>query len=222
MDLSSPWSDPQRFFDGLGPNLPKPSAYLNPSSVRLKAFNLSNDIFDDWVTLFQILTRHENVIRHRWGKKSREQRKRLLLKAWPNMTPMHRPDYKVLEKEGDRVQAKGQEYRGCFMWPYINLEDLVEAKSLLLFLNSRGRSLPEAFANSDLDAAHMGIISFVVERPFINQYTMSVCHFGTHISKCILLQMADPAQLGICMDGLLQKPMEKLLHGRMMMTPLMI
>ena len=58
------------------------------------------------------------------------------------------------------------------MFPYINIEDLIQANTLLYFLNSRGRNLPEAFANTDFEATHIGFICGAIDRPFINCYTM--------------------------------------------------
>ena len=174
MDSSSDsiWADPKKFFDSMGPGLPRPSAFLTPSDARQKARGFSSSIFSQWATLHTILERYESLIRRLWSKKSQEQRKKLLLRVWPDMSPMHRPDYKAMEKEGERIRTKGDEYRDAFMWPYINIEDLVKGKTMLLFLNSRGRNLPEAFANSDLDATHIGVISQAVGRPFLNCFTM--------------------------------------------------
>lgn len=42
------------------------------------------------------------------------------------------------------------------MWPHINLEDLQQRHFLLLFLNSRGRHLPETFRHADVKSAHLG------------------------------------------------------------------
>src|SRR5271155_4962236 len=42
---------------------------------------------------------HENTLRTRWIKKSREQRTKILLTAWPNMASSHRPDMHAVSRE---------------------------------------------------------------------------------------------------------------------------
>ncbi|MCJ1396236.1 hypothetical protein MMC18_009125 [Xylographa bjoerkii] len=166
------WDNPQNFFGSIGDNLPQPASFPSVSDVKRKARAYSRDIFTSWETLHAILERHETLIRRRWGKKSQDQRKKVLLAAWPMMSGSHRPDYKVIDKETAQERQQGTKYREAYLYPYINIEDLVQGRSLLIFLNSRGRHLPEAFSNADLEAAHMGIISMAISRPFLNEYTM--------------------------------------------------
>jgi hypothetical protein len=45
----------------------------------------------------------------------------------------------------------GSSFLEVALWPYINLEDLTPPKSLLIFLNSRGREHPHKFAMSELN-----------------------------------------------------------------------
>ncbi|KAK5012520.1 hypothetical protein LTR60_004338, partial [Cryomyces antarcticus] len=45
-------------------------------------------------------------------------------------------------------------------------------KSLLLFLNARGRNLPDAFYLTDYDAARFGQITTALNPAFLNEYTM--------------------------------------------------
>jgi hypothetical protein len=40
--------------------------------------------------------------------------------------------------------------------PYINQEDLVNSKSLLVFINSRARNEPSLFAHAELQNAPLG------------------------------------------------------------------
>ena len=170
-DEPSFWDNPHNFFDSVGPGFPKP-IFITIQEARKEAKAFSRDIFTSWATLNATLKRHESLIRRRWAKKSQEQRKRVLLNAWPNMPPVHRPDYKVLEREHRPKGQSGTQNRDAYLFPYINIEDLVQGKSLLHFLHSRGRNFPEAFANTDLDAAHLGIVSMAIDRAFLNNYTM--------------------------------------------------
>ncbi|MCJ1405640.1 hypothetical protein MMC11_008869 [Xylographa trunciseda] len=166
------WDNPQNFFDSIPGNLPQPSSFPSASDVKREARACSRHIFASWETLHAILERHEALIRRRWVKKSQEQRKKVLLSAWPGMSPGHRPDYKVIDRETVQERQKGTRYREAYLWPYINVEDLIQGKSMLIFLNSRGRHLPEAFSNADFEAAHVGIVSMAISRPFLNNYTM--------------------------------------------------
>lgn len=166
------YSDPRDFFSAIGSNLPKPSSFPTALEVSREARRRSSAIFEQWNALHDILGRYEEVIGRRWLKKTHSQRMTILLSAWPNMSKTHRPDFVALRRERQEARTQGSRYRDAYLWPYINLEDLTQSKNLLLFLNSRGRNLPESFAFADFEAAHVGIVSQAVQRPFLNQYTM--------------------------------------------------
>ncbi|KIW73362.1 hypothetical protein PV04_01490 [Phialophora macrospora] len=103
--------------------------------------------------------------------KRKEQRKNILLAAWPGMPERHRPDFYELQKTGSRATSRNIE---AFKYPYINQEDLLRGRALLLFLNSRGRNPPHAFAHADLDATHLGQTSKMIIPAFLNEYTMYI------------------------------------------------
>jgi hypothetical protein len=172
MDASSLYSNPQNFLNSLGSNLPRPKSFPTAKKVRQEARDRSENIFTDWTTLHKILERHEEVFRKRWMKKTMEQRKRILLAAWPNMSSTHRPDFQALRRETPQQRNSGTRFRDAFLWPYINLEDLSSSKLLPLFLTSRGRHLPEAFAHADYEAAHVGMTSLAIQSPFLNEHTL--------------------------------------------------
>jgi hypothetical protein len=114
-------------------------------------------VTEQWQTLRDVVQRHENTLHRRWSKKTKGQRLKILLKAWPRMSLTHRPDFHAVRKEDfdgpdpDNTPRAGfmQEY----LWPHINQEDLSRPRTLQLLLNSRGRHPPSAFAATDLDAA---------------------------------------------------------------------
>ncbi|KAL1847238.1 hypothetical protein Daus18300_014002 [Diaporthe australafricana] len=115
-------------------------------------------IFDSHATLRAILERHEATIQKRWTKKTKAQRLAVLLKAWPNMAPKHRPDIiefraMVRQKIDDVSKTKHKDY---FMWPYINQEDLADPKMLLLLLDARARHNPCEFAAADAEWLRFG------------------------------------------------------------------
>ena len=164
--LDGEWdnADYKQVVKALRPNARK-LILISALKAREEANASAYSISDSWYTLRAILERHEDVIRRRWGKKSQEQRKRTLLHAWPEILPKHRPDYKI-------ARHKGQAPSHAYLIPYMNVEDLVQGKLLLLFLYSRGRNLPEKFAKADINAAHLGLVNLAIERPFFDGYTM--------------------------------------------------
>ena len=169
---SSLWDDPRNYFATVSPNLPQPTSFPTADEIRREARERSSKIFEDWQVLNDILMRHEETIRKRWMKKVQGKKKEILLKAWPNMPSSHRPDFLALANESADQRRNGTKYRDAYWWPYINVEDLVKPKSLLLFLNARGRHLPEAFAYADFDATHVGQTSLAIRSAFLNCYTM--------------------------------------------------
>ncbi|KAK4149725.1 hypothetical protein C8A00DRAFT_18626 [Chaetomidium leptoderma] len=112
-----------------------------------------------------ILAKFEVVIRKRWDKKTEEARKGVLKQAWPDMPPLHRPDLSHL-REGSENGA----CRRCFLYPHINVEDLIKGKTFLRLLNSRGRNEPAAFALLDLDALQIGLRSKQFPFAFIPKF----------------------------------------------------
>lgn len=73
--------------------------------------------------------RREEVIRKRWMNKRKEQRKKILLAAWPGMPERHRPDFYELSKSGARAASRNIE---AFKYPYVNQEDALFRKSIVI------------------------------------------------------------------------------------------
>ncbi|PZC90748.1 hypothetical protein A1F95_09290, partial [Pyrenophora tritici-repentis] len=140
--------DMSNFFNNLPPGVPMPGSFPSPEEVRRDARHFATKLFKDYATLNKIVERHEETIRTRWSKKTNSQKKKLLLEAWPNMSTHHRPDV-----EAWRRRAKSKE---AYLWPYINLEDLIQRKTMLLLLHFRGRHHPREFIHSDLEQAAFG------------------------------------------------------------------
>lgn len=166
------WSDPASFSRFLSPNLPVPEA-VSPEEVRAKARSHSARIFQAWNFLNAAIERHEATIQKRWFKKTKEQRRKVLLSAWPNMPSTHRPDLEAFfTGESDYQRTTGTKFADSYRFPYINQEDLLKPRNLLLMLNSRARNPPDAFAMADYEAAHFGYTSRALVAPFLNEYTM--------------------------------------------------
>lgn len=164
------YSNPKNFFAST--KLPQPSSYPKPKEARQQANERSAAVLSYWSTLQKILDRHEEIVRKRWMKKTKTQRKTVLLTAWPNMISTHRPDYQAFKKESPEQRLQGTKFKDAYMCPYINLEDLGQGKSLLLFLNSRGRHPQSMFANADLEAAHYGRVTGAIRPAFLNNHTV--------------------------------------------------
>ncbi|PWY93426.1 hypothetical protein BO94DRAFT_563841 [Aspergillus sclerotioniger CBS 115572] len=114
------------------------------------------------------MKRLEGTVRKRWLKRTREQRKNLLLSAWPNMAALHRPDIEAFRRE----PPGNPEYREAYMWPHVNLEDLLNPKLLLIFLNARGRHPPHAFIQADWASVDFGRATTNIIRALMENHVM--------------------------------------------------
>ena len=83
--------------------------------VAAEAHRRAHRIFSHWSTLHAIVLEHENTLRTRWIKKSREQRKKILLTAWPNMASSHRPDMQAVSRETVEERRGGTKFRNDFL-----------------------------------------------------------------------------------------------------------
>lgn len=88
------------------------------------------------------------------------------------MPAKHRPDYEALRREGSKLKSQATQYREAYIFPYMNVEDLVKGKSLLLFMSARGRNPPHMFAHADAEAMRVGRVSGAVIPAFINLHTL--------------------------------------------------
>ena len=148
-------------------------AFPSVSQVRNEATERSSRIFTDWERLQNILKTHEDVIRKRWVKKSQDQRKKVLLTAWPNMATMHRPDFHALRNEPKEPRRRNEtRFRNEHLFPYINLEDLLKANNLLLFFHSRGHTQPHVFSSFDRKTYRLGLTCNAIQQSLLEGYTM--------------------------------------------------
>ncbi|RDW93396.1 uncharacterized protein DSM5745_00718 [Aspergillus mulundensis] len=132
----------------------------SPDQVRKESDSMAKRIFQNYETLNAILQRHEPTIHNRWLKKNRRQKLAILLEGWPNMPAQHRPDIEVARQCAGSKKAgseREQRHREALMSPYINQEDLLVPKALLLLINSRGRHAPSYFAGADLEAMSLAL-----------------------------------------------------------------
>jgi len=145
---------------------------LAEAKENVKAY--TDTISDSWAQLQSILDRRESVLRKRWLKKTQEQRTKILLAAWPGMPKRHRPDFQAILKRRHTTATSSIPVidTALFKWPFINLEDLVHGKTLLLFLNSRGRNPPEVFAYPDMVTTWTGRLMYYLRVVGLAGYTM--------------------------------------------------
>ena len=124
-------------------------------------------------------------------KKTQAQRRDVLLKAWPSMPETHRPDY--TEVNGFLNYTKlSNNLRKCLgthdkktppsaskIWPFINLEDLTKLKSLLIFLNARGRNVPFMFTLTEEAFSPLAVMSICSYEPELEQYNLQISNETT-------------------------------------------
>ncbi|OQE21175.1 hypothetical protein PENSTE_c012G03144 [Penicillium steckii] len=151
--------------------LPLPE-YTSPAEVRKEATERSQNIFNRYETLHGILERHEATIQKRWLKKTRQQRRKVLLNAWTDMPLNHRPDFEPLRNGWTPERTQGTKVRGIFLWPHINQEDLLNTKTLPLLLNARGRHAPSHFAAVDHESTRVGLVTLSIMPSFLDGYIM--------------------------------------------------
>ncbi|KAL0256081.1 hypothetical protein SLS55_008473 [Diplodia seriata] len=165
------WNDPASFSKILGSGLPVPKP-VSPGEVRAKTRSHSAQIFQAWHFLNATIERHETTVQKRWLKKTKEQRRKVLLSAWPNMSTTHRPDFEAFTRESEYQRTAVTKFADSYMFPYINQEDLLKPRTLLLMLNARARNPPDAFAMADHEAAHLGYAVRALVAPYLNEYTI--------------------------------------------------
>lgn len=107
------WNDELSFFRAIGAGkpggLPMPTL-VSPDEVRREAKQRVANIFSDHWRLRSILERHELTIQRRWLKKNREQRRRVFLTLWPDMSPSHRLNFEAFTKESEQQRESGTKF----------------------------------------------------------------------------------------------------------------
>ncbi|MCJ1352873.1 MAG: hypothetical protein MMC33_002857 [Icmadophila ericetorum] len=149
-----------------------PSHFPTSTEVRQESRKRSFDIFQSWNTLNTVLSNFEEILHKRWLKKSQEQRKAILVTAYPDIPLNHRPDIEGWRKEWLDDTGTRAAYRDAYLCPYINVGDLVQGKRLLFMLHARGRNLPHEFCLADWNAAHLGLMSHALRTGTLTSHTM--------------------------------------------------
>jgi hypothetical protein len=127
-----------------------------------------------WNELKNLLSRHEATIQKRWLKKTQGQRTNLLQTARPILPSNHRPDFEEfrtrskLQLHADRIDEKT---RYAFMLPYLNLQVLRKARTMLLMLNAR-KQHPSVFAAADRQAMQFGCVTKAIHGAYLNNHVV--------------------------------------------------
>lgn len=186
---------------GLG--VPAPGSMPTREKAQKEATERATNVLGSWGRLLQILERHEETIRKRWGKKTKVQRGKLILEAWPNMSATHRPDYGAFFKEGGKRSTK---HRDAYLWPYMNLEDLIKGNAFLLLLNSRGRNQPNIFVHSDGASTQIGHVSGAIMPAFLNLHTMMLEGNTLDTFGRLIAWDEDDEAMDKCLNGIAHDP----------------
>ena len=175
----------------------EPSCFLGMENSSKISAGLTEKLFRDVEILNRIVTRHEAVIRKRWLKKGKAQRRDVLLAAWPDMHIAHRPDFTIfLDYEWKRAVPGSKETMDSQRWPHINLEDLMKPKLLLIYLNARGRHPPHIFAHSEHKYAPLGCPSNDnLMRSMPTRFAVAFKGKTTAQDYCQWIEYADPNEL---------------------------
>ncbi|KAF6240026.1 hypothetical protein HO173_001636 [Letharia columbiana] len=144
--------------------------------IQLEASKRTRSIFANHQRLGSIFAEHGRDLKHRWGNRNPDRRRKLLLTAWPDIPLVHRPDFDALRQQRSlwslERKRDGTKHKNAYLMPHINVEDLGKSKNLLLFIESRTRNDPEAFAWSDSLQIRMAASADAVKIMTCTGYTM--------------------------------------------------
>jgi hypothetical protein len=137
---------------------------ISVEAARKETERRSSTVLALYEQLHELIIRHEHTIRRRWSKKPGQQRINLVMEVRADIPRPHRPDMEILQ---NHLLPNGplrpflvttDQKKWSLLCPHVNLEDLAGKgpQNLLLFLNSRGRNHPAAFADFDWEAMRLG------------------------------------------------------------------
>lgn len=126
---------------------------------------------------------------------------------------VHRPDFVALRQQrslwGLERKRDGTKHKNAYLMPHINLEDLGKSKNLLLFIESRTRNDPEAFAWSDSQQIRMAASADAVKIMTCTGYTMMVRTPGAQ-SLLFLLSTPTDESRDMCCQSVLCRHISRL------------
>lgn len=169
-------SDPD-YYSGKGyldRSTPRPKDTITLLEAQSQVARHVSIIFQSWLRLRYIIGQRGRTIQKRWSKKMLEQRRQMLLAAWPGMTIEHRPDLAFMAHctaiGNARARVTAPKYP--IHMPHINLTDLARSKLLLLLLESRASCFPDVFANADLNSMRIALKFGTLRPEHLGGHTM--------------------------------------------------
>jgi hypothetical protein len=128
----------------------RPAAYQHWSyeNIENAATRFASAAIASHEELKAIITDYYAYVSQRWERKSRKQRKSLLLRVHPNMPTHACEDLKLLRSR--RTRKLTDQQKNILLCSQINLEQLGDDESLLMWMFARARHAPHHFVRSDL------------------------------------------------------------------------
>ena len=127
------------------------------------------------------------------------------------MSSTHRPEFYALKIESEQQRRSATRFRDAYLFPYINLEDLLKAKNMLLLFHSRGHTNPNIFAFFDLETQQIGRTSGAITPSYLTNYTMLLTGETSPTTYGRLLSWDDPDAWDLYMSQIGFQPGEGLL-----------
>lgn len=109
-----------------------------------------------WITLKNMVMRHESLIRYRWTKMNNAKRRKMLIDTLGILPEEHRPERHLPDDLDPHFIRTDMLTCRTYFWPAMNLEDLQKPKNFLLLLNTRARHEPHVFIMHDLASVRDG------------------------------------------------------------------
>ncbi|KAI5199735.1 hypothetical protein E4T39_06108 [Aureobasidium subglaciale] len=162
--------DVQSLQDSLPIPEPPTEIYSLLDDVIQNSRALSARLLSDWHELKAITTGHDDLIRRRWRKKTRDQKRAVLEAAWGrDLSESHGPDLGLFINDDNQESPN---LLDAYKWPYLNLEDLLQPKVLPMFLESRAAYHPYKFCHVDLNACALGLSAGKIKMSDLKGYML--------------------------------------------------
>ncbi|GME26732.1 uncharacterized protein BDBG_07883 [Neofusicoccum parvum] len=137
---------------------------LTIQEAQALAATHSKTIFEVRLLIKMVLDHHEDTIRKRWAKKASTKRREVLKAVCDDLPADHCWNiYAATMLLGLPVAEK--EYLYGYLWPHLNVEDLIKGDNLPLLLNTRGRTPVCAFVYEDMSSWYAAFEKPLVKIP---------------------------------------------------------
>ena len=160
--------------------------------LRMSTEKVLSALFSAWTQLRSIVAHHEASLNKRWLKKTADQRKKILLSAWPEMPEKHRLHFDMLRRKSLWKLKLGRSFEAAedraARFSNINLEDLLQSDRLLRMISSRCREHPSKFTNADRNSIQLGLRMKILRPEYVAGYNIDLysdeTNYGHIIDRC--------------------------------------